>query len=146
MPEPSAGTVKDKEASLDIAPPRLGRSWGVLALAALEALCVFSVAMARAGFVLGASAAGVASWANFFHRDIFRIPALLLATAGAAFNLYLLWNARRLRNAPAAAWRKRPRTSRELWRIRLVFWLSVVTLITVVAEVYFHRILNHTLM
>ncbi|HJX84422.1 MAG TPA: hypothetical protein VJ723_08780, partial [Candidatus Angelobacter sp.] len=104
MPEPSSETVRNSDASSHIAPP-VGRSWGALALAVLEALCVFSVAMARAGFVLGGSAAVVASWANFFHRDIFRIPALLLATAGALINLYLLWNARRLRNAPAAAWR-----------------------------------------
>src|SRR6266852_2652352 len=139
MPEPSSETIKNNQASSTVTPP-LSRSWGALALAVLEALCVFAVAMARAGFVLGGSSAVVASWANFFHRDIFRIPALLLATVGALINLYLLWNARRLRNAPAAAWRKRPRTSRERWRIGLVFWLSVLTLATVAAEVYFHRV------
>lgn len=145
MPEPISETVKNNPASPNVAPP-LGRSWGALALAVLEALCVFAVTMARAGFVLGGSSAVVASWANFFHRDIFRIPALFLATVGALINLYLLWNARQLRNAPAAAWRKKPYTKRERWRIGLVFSLSVLTLATVAAEIYFHRTLHHSLM
>jgi hypothetical protein len=146
MPELSSESVGDQEIALNVALPSLPRSWGSLVLAVLEALCVFSVAVARAGYVLGGSAAVVVGWARFLHRDIFRVPALFLATAGAAFNLYLLWNARRLRNAPSAAWRKRPITSRERWRIRLVFWLSVLTLATATAEIYFHRVTQHTFM
>ncbi|HWX53449.1 MAG TPA: hypothetical protein VN176_02535 [Verrucomicrobiae bacterium] len=143
MPESPGSTSTTTDAA--IAPP-LGRSWGVLALAVLEALCVFSVAIARAGIVLGASSAAAVGWANFFHRDIFRLPVLFLAIAGALFNLYLLWNARRLRNAPAAAWRKRPLTRRESWRIGLVFTLSLVTLATAATEIYFHRAIHHTIM
>ena len=124
--------------------PSLGRSWGALLLAILQALCVVSVGMARAGIVLGAGAATAVYWANFFHRDIFRLPILVVAVVGAGFNLYLLWNSRRLRNAPAAAWRKRPLTRGERWRIGVVLCLSILTLVTAAAEFYYHRIIHQT--
>ncbi len=126
--------------------PSLGRSWAALVIAVLQAVCFFSVAAARAGIVLGASSAVIAGWSGFFHRDIFRIPMLLLAIAGSAFNLFLLWNARRLRQTPAAAWRKRPLTQRERLRIGFVLCLSLLTLAMAATEIYFHRMLNHTFM
>src|SRR5258708_24300460 len=91
--------------------PSLGRRWGALLLAILEALCVFSVGMARAGIVLGAASATAVNWANFFHRDIFRIPILVLAVAGAGLHFYLLSHGHRPRNAPSAALRKPPLTT-----------------------------------
>ncbi len=143
MPAPAGATSETANQSHSVV-PSLGRSWGALLLAILQALCVVSVAMARAGIVLGAASVTAVTWANFFHRDIFRLPILVLAVAGAGFNLYLLWNSRRLRNAPAAAWRKRPLTTGERWRIGLVFCLSIFTLVTAAAEVYYHRIIHHT--
>jgi len=140
----SAGAPSETANQSHSVVPSLGRSWGALLLAILEALCVFSVGMARAGIVLGAASATAVNWANFFHRDIFRIPILVLAVAGAGFNLYLLWNGHRLRNAPAAAWRKRPLTTVERWKIGVVFCLSILTLVTAAAEVYYHRILHNS--
>jgi hypothetical protein len=122
----------------------LKRSLGTFILAVVEAVCLFAVATAGAGIALGSGAAAVAGWAIFLHRDIFRVPALLLAIGGSAFNLYLLWTAHRLRNAPAAAWRKRPITSKERSRIVLVFVLSMLTLIICGAEIYLHRLLHHS--
>jgi hypothetical protein len=121
-------------------------SWGAFFVAIVEAVCVFAVATAGAGIALGSVAATVAGWAIFLHRDIFRIPALLLAIGGSAFNLFLLWTAYRLRNAPAAAWRKQPISSKERSRIVLVFVLSVVTLIICGAEIYLHRSFHHSIM
>ena len=121
-------------------------SWGAFVVAIVEAVCVFAVATAGAGIALGSTAATVAGWAIFLHRDIFRIPALLLAIGGSAFNLFLLWTAYRLRNAPAAAWRKQPISSKERSRIVLVFVLSVVTLIICGAEIYLHRSIHHSIM
>lgn len=121
------------------------QSWGTFILAAVEAVCVFVVAAGRAGIALSSiSATATASAAVFLHRDSFRIPVLLLAIAGSLFNLFLLWRFYRLRNAPAAAWRKKPLTKRERWRIGLVLALSVLTLLTAGAEIYFHRLLHHT--
>jgi len=121
------------------------RSWTVLLLAFIEAVCVFSVAAAKAGILLGSAAAVATGWSVSLHRDSIRIPVLLVAFTGAGFNLYLIWKRRRLRNSPAAAWRKRPLTKRERLRTGLVLWLSVLTLILGAAEIYFHRILHHTI-
>lgn len=121
------------------------QSWGAFLLAIVEAFCVFVVTAAKAGIALGAiSATAAGSAALFVHRDSLRIPALLLAIAGALFNLFLLWRFHTLRNAPAAAWRKRPLTRGQRWRIGLVLALSLITLLTAGAEIYFHRVLHHT--
>lgn len=122
------------------------RSWAVLLLAFIEAVCVFSVAAAKAGILLGSAAAIATGWSVSLHRDSIRIPVLLVAMTGAAFNLYLIWKRRRLRNSPAAAWRKRALTKRERLRTGIVLWLSVLTLILGAAEIYFHRLLHHTIM
>ncbi len=122
------------------------RSWAVLLLAFIEAVCVFSVAAAKAGVLLGSAAAIATGWSVSLHRDAIRIPVLLVAMTGAGFNLYLIWKRRRLRNSPAAAWRKRALTKRERLRTGVVLWLSVLTLILGAAEIYFHRLLHHTIM
>jgi len=122
------------------------RSWTVLILAFVEAVCVFSVAAAKTGVLLGSIAAFATGWAISLHRDVIRIPVLLVAMSGAGFNLYLIWKRRRLRNSAAAAWRKRPLTKRERVKTALVLLLSVVTLVLGAAEIYLHRLLHHTVM
>src|SRR5437588_5572114 len=92
------------------------RSWGAFLLAIIEAVCVIAVTAARTGTALSSVLGSVTGWALFLHRDIFRIPALLLALSGSVFNLFLLRRAHRLRNAPAAMWRRKPLTIRERWR------------------------------
>jgi hypothetical protein len=121
------------------------QSWGAFALATIEAVCVFYVGASQAGLLVGSVAAGAVGVARFIHRDIFRLPILFAAVLGAAFNLYLVWNAQRLRNAPAAAWRKRPLTGRERWRIGMVVGLSVLTFAIAAWEVLLHRRLHHTI-
>jgi hypothetical protein len=122
------------------------RSWGAFLLAIVEAVCVIAVTAARTGTALSSVLGSVTGWALFLHRDIFRIPALLLAIIGSIFNLFLLRRAYRLRNAPAAMWRKKPLTVKERWRISLVFTLSVLTLMAAGSEIYFHRLLHHSIM
>lgn len=122
------------------------RSLGALALATVEAICVFYVGASQAGLLVGTFAAGTLGVARYIHRDIFRIPILMVAVAGAALNLYLVWNAQRLRNAPAAAWRKRPLTGRERGRIAMVVGVSLVTFAIAAWEILLHRRLHHTIM
>lgn len=125
----------------------LKQSWGAFLLAIVEAVCVFVVAAGKAGIALSSiSATAAGSAALWVHRDSFRIPALLLAIMGSLLNLFLLWRFQRLRNAPAAAWRKKQLSSRQRWRIGLVLALSLATLLTAGAEIYFHRVLHHTRM
>ena len=122
------------------------QSWGAFALATVEAICVFYVGASHAGLLVGSFAVGFAGVSRFLHRDIFRVPILIAAILGAALNLYLVWNAQRLRNAPAAAWRKRPLTSRQRWRIGLVVGLSVLTFAIAAWEIVLHRRFHHTIM
>ena len=120
------------------------RAWSGFIMAAIEAVCVFYIAAAKAGLVLVSANIAAGFWASALHQDIFRVPLLLLAITGSGFNLYLLWNAHRLRNAPAAAWRKKQLAKEEQWRIRIVFVLSLATLVLAGTEIYFHRLLHHT--
>jgi hypothetical protein len=90
----------------------LKRSWGAFLLATIEAVCLFVVTAGRTGIALSAISASLTGWIGFLHRDIFRIPALLLAIIGSVLNLWILWRFHRLRNAPAAAWRKKPLTAK----------------------------------
>jgi hypothetical protein len=121
------------------------QSWGAFALATVEAICVFYVGAAQAGLLVGSVAAGAVSVARFIHRDFFRVPILLAAVLGAVLNLFLVWNAQRLRNAPSAAWRKRPLSSRDRWRIGTVVVLSILTFAIATFEVVLHRRLHHTI-
>lgn len=126
-------------------PVPITRAWGGFALAAIEAICVFFIAASKAGLVLLAVNITGSVVAKFLHQDILRIPLLLLAASGSVFNLYLLWNAQRLRNAPAAAWRKKPLARHEQLRIQVILWLSLATLVLVGGEVYFHRLLHQSI-
>jgi len=79
------------------------------------------------------------------HRDILRVPMLSVSIAGASVNLLLLWKAQRLRNAPAAAWRKQPLKNFERWKIGVVLAASLLALGLSAMEIYVHRLLHHTL-
>ena len=115
------------------------RCWGAFLLAAVEAVCVFYVSAAKLGLAVAAATIATSGWATLLHRDIFRIPMLTLASMTAAFNFFLLWRARSLMNAPAAAWRRRTPTLRERWRTRIVVAVSLLTLLLAAAEVAIHH-------
>lgn len=136
--------LSDEPTAFSEAP--IGKGWTALILAVIEAVCVFAVMAAKAGLLVGAVAVFAASWAQYLHRDLFRIPILLLAIVGAGVNLYLVWRFLNLRNQPAAAWRKKPLTDRAKWRMGIVLGLAVVTLAIAAAEIYLHRSLHHTIM
>lgn len=121
-------------------------TWGALALAAAESLCVAAVGLSGVRVALGLSsllAAGASGPAQGFHREAIRVPLLTIGAIGALLSLLLLWNEEKLRRNPSAAWRMRPLTARQ----RRVRWFqltaALVTLLLVVAEVvthpWFHR-------
>jgi hypothetical protein len=122
------------------------KSWMALGLAVLEAACVFAVAAAKTGVLLGSIAAAAAGWTVALHRDALRIPALLIAIVGSMINIYLVWKFFRLRNAPEAAWRKRPLTAGNVLRISIVLGLSAITLLLAFSEIYLHRQSHHSLL
>jgi len=124
----------------------LKRAGGAFFLSAVEAVCVFFVTSAKAGLVLVSANIAASAWAEFVHRDWLRLPLLGFAMAGAVLNLYLLWNAHTLRNAPSASWRKQDLPSGTRVRNVVVFSLSVATLLLAGTEIYLHRSLHHTIL
>ncbi|MBZ5509032.1 MAG: hypothetical protein LAO78_26530 [Acidobacteriia bacterium] len=118
------------------------QGWGAFFMAVIEAVCVFYVSAGKLGLIVASTSLAASGWATFLHRDVFRIPVLAMASIGAVLNLFLLWRAHALRNAPAAAWRRRPLSRRERWRTGRVIALSLATLTITTAEVWIHHVLH----
>ena len=113
-------------------------------LAAAESACLAMVGLSGVRVAIGlTSLIAVSGPAKGFHRDAIRIPFLTIGTVGALLSLLLLWNERRLRNNPSAAWRIQPYTKSQKRQRQLQFWLAIVTLALVVGEEithpWFHR-------
>ncbi|MGC1903853.1 MAG: hypothetical protein WA715_08550 [Candidatus Acidiferrum sp.] len=112
---------------------------GSLALAAIEAACLFFVSANGLSVLLGGAVVGLAQSSARIHTASIRLPLLGLAALGAFLNLWLLVNSWRLRNAPAARWRKKPLLPSERRRNILVAALSILTLLIVGAELFLHH-------
>jgi hypothetical protein len=112
---------------------------GSLALAAMEAVCLFFVSANGLIVLLGGAAIGLAQGAAWIHTAAIRLPLLGLATFGALLNLWLLLNSWRLRNAASARWRKKALLPSERNRIILIAGLSILTLLFVGAELFLHH-------
>jgi hypothetical protein len=122
-------------------------SWSSFIFALLQSLCtaVLTISGVRVLIGLGAlaAAAGTDAPAAGWHGDAIRIPMMVLALAGAAVNLYVLWRMRRLRNRPAAQWRVQPPTAKELRSERWQLVLAIVTIVLLAAEWWAHSRLHH---
>jgi len=129
-------------------PARWLLTWGSLALAAAESLCVAAVGLSGVRVALGLTsllAAGAGGPAQGFHREAIRIPLLTIGAIGAVISLLLLWNEERLRRNPAAAWRIRPLTPKQRRRRWLQLGLAILTLLLVAAELITHPWFHHEL-
>lgn len=119
-----------------------------LLFALLQSACSALIAISGLRVAIGlgslAAAAGINAPARGFHRDAIRIPMMALSLAGALITLYILWHVRRLRNRPAARWRVKPLTARQVKSERLQFALSILTLILLAAEWFTHPLIHHT--
>lgn len=121
-------------------------TWSSLVFAVLQSFCsaVLAISGIRVAIGLGAlaAAAGVDAPAKGFHSDAIRIPMMALAFVGTILNLYLLWNAHRLRNRPSAQWRRVPLSAKKKTSERLQLVLSIVTLLLLAAEWITHPMLH----
>lgn len=117
-------------------------NWTGLLFALLQGLCTFFAAAngLRTAIGLGAIAltASEAAFVQEFHSSAFRRPMNGLAVVLAALNLVVLWQIRRLRARPAAAWRMQPVSAKKLRGEQLQMVLAVVTLVLVGIEEYLH--------
>lgn len=113
----------------------------------LQSACTAVMAISGIRVAIGLSALAAASGLNRpaggFHRDAIRIPMMIVAIAGSAINLYVIWRIRSLRNRPAAQWRRIPPTPKQIRSERLQIVLAIVTLILVLAEWITHHIVHN---
>jgi hypothetical protein len=121
-------------------------SWSTVVIALLQSLCTAVLAISGIRVLIGltalAAAAGFDTPATGFHADAIRIPMMTVALAGSLLNLYLVWHARRLRNRPAAQWRRVPLTPKKLASERLQIILSIATLALLATEWITHPMIH----
>ena len=136
--------MKEPDSQSEGQPSKRGHAiltWGSLALAAAESLCVAAVGLSGLRVAMGLTsllAAGAGGPAKGWHQEWIRVPLLTLGTVGALLSLLLLWNEEKLRRRPSAAWRMKlltPKQRRVRW---FQLFAAVVTLMLVVAEMITH--------
>ena len=80
-----------------------------------------------------------------FHADWIRIPMICLALIGSLVNIAILIQVRRLRNRPAAQWRRKALTGHQVRMERIQWALSLAALVLIGIEEYLHLGFHHTL-
>jgi hypothetical protein len=121
-------------------------NWSGIVFAILQSACtaVIAISSVRVAIGLGAlaAAAGIHAPAKGFHRDAIRIPMLILAVAGSAVNLFVIWKIRKLRRNPASQWRQKPVSAAKVRSERWQIALAIVTLLLVAAEWITHPMVH----
>ena len=124
--------------------------WSSLLLALVQSVCTIFVALSGLRLLIGAAAFGAAVGVMKIadariHIDAVRIPMIMLALAGSVFNLVALWQVRRLRGRAASAWRQKSISRNKVASETVQLTLSVLTLILLVVESYYHFQQTHHL-
>ena len=124
--------------------------WSSLFLAMLQSICTIFVAFNGLRLLLGAAAFGTAIGVmkiadSRIHIDAIRIPMIIFALAGALFNLVALWQVYRLRARPASAWRQKPVSRGKFASEGLQLALSLLTLVLLAVESFYHVRYTHHL-
>jgi MFS family permease len=123
-------------------------SWGSLALALAESLCVAAVGLSGIRVAIGLSSlisATAGGPARGFHQNALRIPFLALGALGSLLVLLLVWNEGRMRKNPASAWRIQPLTAKQKRSRRIQVVLAVVSLVVIGLELITHPWFHHEL-
>jgi hypothetical protein len=122
-------------------------AWSSFFFALLQSLCTFFAAVDGFRLAIGIGAlavsAGVGATIDWVHSDRIRLPMMALALLGSLLNLVVLWQIRRLRSSPAAKWRQKPASARKVRMERVQFVLSIVTLVLIAVEEYWHLTWHH---
>ena len=137
-----ATVLSQPQQKADVARGRGVVAWTSFFFALLQSLCTFFGAANGLRTLIGLGAialtASEGAFVEVFHSSWFRRPMNGLAVAGAVLNLVVLWQIRRLRARPAAAWRVAPVSAKKLRGERWQLALSIVTLVLVGVEEYLH--------
>ena len=124
-------------------------NWSGFVLAFLQSVCSTFIALHGIRFLIGIGAVVLASsaWhlAERLHVNAIRVPMMLVALVASLLNLAALWQVRRLRARPSAAWRQQPLTPAKRRSELLQLILCVATLVLLAAEWIAHYHLKGTL-
>jgi hypothetical protein len=154
MPITSPEPIESQNASSRPSQDRAERAqraiaWSSAFFALLQSICtaVLAINAVRLAIGLGSLAMTVGAGAFLvrFHADWIRIPMITVAFLGSLLNLAVLAQVRHLRKRPASRWRQKPLTRDTKKREREQFVLSILSLVLIVVEEYFHYALCHTL-
>ena len=123
-------------------------NWSGFFFAFIQSVCSAFLALHSIRFLVGIGALVLASsaWhlAERLHVNSIRVPMMLLALTGSLFNLAAIWQVRRLRARPASAWRQQPLTPAQGRSESLQIFLSLTTLVLLIAECIAHYNLKGT--
>ncbi len=122
-------------------------AWSSFFFAVLQSVCTFFAAVDGFRLAVGVGAlvlgAGVGGFVRQLHSDLIRLPMIGLALFGSLLNLVVLWQIQRLRSNPAAQWRQRPPSAGKIRMERMQLVLSILTLVLVGIEEYWHIRWHH---
>jgi hypothetical protein len=140
VPEIAAASTERNGTQTSIKTKWIG--WSSFFFAVVQSVCSAFVALSSVRLLIGAaafgSALGLLKIADKIHFKAIRIPMMLVALVGSLINLVAIWQVRRLRGRSASAWRQKPLTGKKLNAERLQLALSILTLVLLVFEYYFH--------
>jgi hypothetical protein len=147
--------VPKQESSVDATPQVAlkSRSWVIgftsLFFILLQSACTAVIALSGLRLLIGigslaAATAGIKFLASI-HGDAIRIPMELLAIAGSAVNLYVIWRIRSLRGRPSSQWRVGPVTPAKKRAEIIQIALAILTLLLVFVEWTIHLHLHHSI-
>jgi hypothetical protein len=147
--------VLKQESSVDANPQVAlkSRSWVIgltsLFFILLQSACTAVTALSGLRLLIGigslAAAAAGAKLLASIHGDAIRIPMELLAIAGSAGNLYVIWRIRSLRGRPSSQWRVGPVTPAKKRAETIQIALAILTLLLVFVEWTIHLHLHHSI-
>lgn len=146
---PKQNALASEDASLE-SRKQLVVSGSSLLFSILQSVCTAVVAINGVRLAIGLSSlAMTVGWGAALDRfhDItwLRLTLMLGALTGSILTLFIVFHARNLRNKPAARWRLRPLTLHQRKMEAFQIAISVLTLVLVVIEEYFHFQFCHTL-
>jgi hypothetical protein len=140
---------------VNLAEPKHGEGRGLavgltsLFFMLLQSACTAFMAISGLRLLIGVGALTAATagmkFLDALHGVPLRIPMEIVAIAGSALNLYAVRRIRRLRARPAAQWRMKPATSKQLSSESWQIGLAVLTLLLVAVEWGFHVYLHGTI-
>ncbi|UWZ84407.1 hypothetical protein [Occallatibacter riparius] len=116
----------------------------------LQSVCTAVVTINGVRLMLGigslAMTVGLGATLDRFHEITWlRLSLLFGALIGSLLTLAVQYHAWRLRNRPAAQWRRQQRTSKQKRMDAIQITLSVLTLVLIAVEEYLHFQFCHTL-